>query len=85
MVNLNQSDAGAVVLLLMEEPGKGAARRQSTYQIWKGKLKAGEMKSIIKRIHFVDKNSQPRLEGTYRLQVTVNGKKLEEREMIFKR
>ncbi len=85
IVNLNKSEAGAVVLLLLDEPGKGTARRKSTYQIWKGKVKAGESKSIIKRIHFVDKNSQPRMEGTYRLSVTINGKKLEEREMIFKR
>ncbi|MGH7600756.1 MAG: DNA alkylation repair protein [bacterium] len=85
IVNLNKGEAGAVALLLMDEPGKGTARRKSTYQIWKGKIKAGETKSIIKRIHFVDKNSQPRLEGTYRLSVTINGKKLEEREMIFTR
>jgi 3-methyladenine DNA glycosylase AlkC len=85
IVNLNESEAGAVVLLLMDEPGKGTARRKSTYQIWKGKIKAGETKSVIKRIHFVDKNSQPRVEGTYRLSLTVNGKRLEEREMIFKR
>jgi 3-methyladenine DNA glycosylase AlkC len=85
IVNLNKGEAGAVALLLMDEPGKGAARRRSTYQIWKGKIKAGETKSIIKRIHFVDKNSQPRVEGLYRLSVTINGKKLEEREMIFTR
>ena len=85
IVNLNKSETGAVVLLLMDEPGKGIVRRKSTYQIWKGKIKPAEAKSIIKRIHFVDKNSQPRLEGTYRLSVTVNGKQLEEREMIFKR
>lgn len=85
IVNLNKSAAGAVVLLLLDEPGKGAARRKSTYQIWKGKIKSGEAKRIIKRIHFVDKNSQPRLAGTYRLTVAVNGQKLEAREMIFKR
>ncbi|MCI0691835.1 DNA alkylation repair protein [candidate division KSB1 bacterium] len=84
IVNLNESETGAVVLLLMDEPGKSTARRKSTYQIWKGKIKAGETKSVIKRIHFVDKNSQPRVEGLYRLSVTINGKKLEEREMIFK-
>jgi 3-methyladenine DNA glycosylase AlkC len=85
IVNLNKGEAGAVALLLMDEPGKGEARRKSTYQIWKGKIKAGETKSIIKRIHFVDKNSQPRVEGLYRLSVTINGKKLEEREMVFTR
>ncbi|MCI0693786.1 hypothetical protein L0337_17485 [candidate division KSB1 bacterium] len=67
----------------MDEPGKSTARRKSTYQIWKGKIKAGETKSIIKRIHFVDKNSQPRVEGLYRLSVTINGKRLEERENFF--
>jgi 3-methyladenine DNA glycosylase AlkC len=85
IVNLNKSEAGAVVLLLMDEPGKGRARRQSIYQIWKGKIKAGEAKSVNKKIHFVDKNSQPRVEGVYRLSVTINGKKLGGREMLFKR
>lgn len=85
IANLNKGEAGAIILLLMDEPGKGTARRKSTYQIWKGKIKAGETKSIIKRIHFVDKNSQPRMEGAYRLSLTVNGKRLEEREMVFKR
>jgi hypothetical protein len=55
------------------------------YQIWKGKIKTDETKSVSKKIHFVDKNSQPRVEGTYRLSVVINGKKLEEREMRFKR
>jgi 3-methyladenine DNA glycosylase AlkC len=83
--NLAKAEAGLVALLSMDEPGKGKARRKSAYQIWKGKIKAGEIKSVSKKIHFVDKNSQPRLEGVYRLSVTVNGKKLDEREMIFKR
>jgi 3-methyladenine DNA glycosylase AlkC len=83
--NPAKAAAGVVALLLMDEPGKGNGRRKSVYQIWKGKIKPGETKSILKRIHFVDKNSQPRREGVYRLSVTVNGKKLDEREMIFKR
>jgi hypothetical protein len=85
IVNLAKTEAGTVVLLLMDEPGKGKARRQSTYQIWKGKIKAGETKSLGKKIHFVDKNSQPRVEGTYCLSLMINGKKLEAREMRFKR
>ena len=83
--NLAKTEAGIVVLLLMDEPGKGKARRKSTYQIWKGKIKTGETKSVSKKIHFVDKNLQPRVEGTYSLSVVINGKKLEEREMRFKR
>lgn len=57
IINLAKAATGAVALLLMDEPGKGHARRKSTYQIWKGKIKAGEMKSVSKKIHFVDKNS----------------------------
>jgi 3-methyladenine DNA glycosylase AlkC len=83
--NSGKGEAGVVALLLMDEPGKSRGRRKSTYQIWKGKIKAGETKSLSKRIHFVDKNSQPRVEGTYRLSVTINGKKLGEREMVFMR
>jgi len=85
IANLAKPETGVVVLLLMDEPGKGNARRKSTYQIWKGQIKAGETKSIRKKIHFVDKNSLPRVEGAYRLGIMINGKKLEEREMIFKR
>jgi len=83
--NPAKTEAGVVALLLMDEPGKGKARRKSIYQIWKGKIKAGEIKNVSKKIHFVDKNLQPRVEGLYRLSVTVNGKKLGEREMLFKR
>jgi len=85
IVNLTKTEANVVALLLMDEPGKGKARRKCTYQIWKGKIQAGEMKSVSRKIHFVDKNSQPRMEGRYGLSVTVNGKKLDEREMNFKR
>ena len=85
IVNLATTEAGVVVLLNMDEPGKGKARRKSTYQIWKGKIPAGETKSISRKIHFVDKNSQPRVEGTYGLSVMVNGNKLEVRQINFKR
>jgi len=85
IVNLTKTAARVVVLLLMDEPGKGKARRKCTYQIWKGKIKAGETKSVSRKIHFVDKNSQPRVEGTYGLSMMINGKKLETRKMSFKR
>jgi 3-methyladenine DNA glycosylase AlkC len=85
IVNLAKAEAGVVVLLIMDEPGKGKARRKSWYQIWKGKIRAGETKSVSKKIHFVDKNSQPRVEGGYSLSVMVNGNKLEVRQMSFKR
>ncbi len=83
--NAARAEAGAVVLLLLDEPGKGRARRRSVYQLWRGKLKAGELKRISKKIHFADKNSLPRVEGRCYLKVIVNGKTLETREMMFKR
>ena len=85
IVNLAKAEASVVALLIMDEPGKGKARRKCTYQIWKGKIKAGETKSVSRKIHFVDKNSQPRVEGTYGLSMMINGKKLETRKMSFKR
>lgn len=85
IVNLAKAEAGVVVLLNMDEPGKGKARRKSTYPIWKGKIPAGATKSVSRKIHFVDKNSQPRMEGMYGLSVMVNGNKLEVRQMRFKR
>lgn len=83
--NAAQAEAGVVVLLLLDEPGKGRARRKSTHQIWRGRLKAGESKRIGKKIHFADKKALPRVEGRRYLHMLVNGKTLETREMIFKR
>jgi 3-methyladenine DNA glycosylase AlkC len=84
---VNRSDTEALInlLLWMDEPGKGKARRTSRYQLWKGRVPPGGSKHISKRIHFVDKRSQPRVSGVYRLKVTVNGEKLEERELTFQR
>lgn len=83
--NPMKTDASVILLLTMDEPGKGQARRRSRYQIWKGKLGAGESKRVRKKIHFVDKSTQPKEPGTYRLIVTVNGVVLEERRMTFVR
>jgi len=85
IVNLAKTEASIVALLSMDEPGKGKARRKSAYQIWKGKIKAGETKNVSRKIHFVDKNSRPRVAGAYGVSVMINGKKLETREMSFKR
>jgi 3-methyladenine DNA glycosylase AlkC len=83
--NPTETIAQVILLLFMDEPGKGQNRRQSNYQIWKGKLKAGEAKSISKKIHFVDKSTQPKEPGTYCLTVTLNGEKLAERDITFER
>ncbi len=85
VVNHSDTEGGVILLLVMDEPGKGTARRTSTYQIWKGKLKPGGAKRVSKRIHFIDKSSRPKEPGTYRLIATVNGARLEERTMDFER
>jgi 3-methyladenine DNA glycosylase AlkC len=84
---LNRSETGAHVLLLliMDAPGKGRARRTSRYQLWKGHIEGGGARRAIKKIHFVDKSAQRKEPGTYRLAVTVNGEVLEERTMTFVR
>jgi 3-methyladenine DNA glycosylase AlkC len=84
---VNPSDTEALInlLLWMDEPGKGQARRKSRYQLWKGRIAAGGSKHVSKRIQFVDKRSQPRVPGVYRLIVTINGEELEERALTFQR
>jgi 3-methyladenine DNA glycosylase AlkC len=81
--NLSSKEAFVLLLLTMDEPGKRQARRTSRYQIWRGRIEADGSKRITKTIHFVDRRSQPREPGTYRLIVTVNGKELEERQIAF--
>jgi 3-methyladenine DNA glycosylase AlkC len=83
--NPTNSEAFVILLLHMDEPGKGRGRRRSRYQIWKGQLPAGGSKRVGKRIHFIDKSTQRKEPGTYHLSVTVNGQELEEREMSFDR
>jgi hypothetical protein len=40
---------------------------------------------VSKRIHFVDKSTQRKEPGTYRLLATVNGEPIGEREMVLQR
>ena len=83
----NPTDAEAFVILLlhMDEPGKGGGRRKSRYQLWKGRIPAGGSNRASKRIHFVDKSTQRKEPGTYRLIVAVNGQPIGERTMRFER
>ena len=83
--NPTEAEAFVILLLTMDAPGKGQARRTSRYQIWKGKIKAGDSKKAGKRIHFVDKSTQTKEPGVYRLIVTLNGEAMGERKMIFER
>ncbi len=70
----NRTNIPAMVQLLLklDEPGK-TGRRQSKYQLFKGRLKPLQEKHILKEIHFVDKNQQPRLPGEYTASIVLNG------------
>jgi 3-methyladenine DNA glycosylase AlkC len=83
--NRSETRAHVLLLLTMDAPGKGSARRTSRYRLWKGLVGAGQTVSARKRVHFVDKSTQRKEPGTYRLIVTVNGEVLEERTMSFVR
>ncbi len=83
--NRSESDAHVVLLLIMDAPGKGTSRRASRYHLWKGSIAPGGERRVAKRIHFVDKSTQRKEAGTYRLTVTVNGERLAERTMTFQR
>jgi hypothetical protein len=83
--NRSETSAQVLLLLTMDAPGKGSARRTSRYHLWKGLVGAGQAVSASKRVHFVDKSTQRKESGTYRLIVTVNGEVVEERTMTFLR
>jgi 3-methyladenine DNA glycosylase AlkC len=83
--NRSGTSAHVLLLLTMDAPGKGSVRRTSRYHLWKGLVGAGQTVRASKRVHFVDKSTQRKEPGTYRLIVTVNGELLEERTMTFLR
>jgi len=83
--NPTEAETQAILLLSIDEPGKGQNRRRSTYQLWQGKLKAGETKRVGKKIHFFDKTTQSKEPGIYHLTVTVNGQQLAQRQFQFER
>jgi 3-methyladenine DNA glycosylase AlkC len=83
--NRSETSAHVLLLLTIDAPGKGSARRTSRYHLWKSLVGAGQTVSASKRVHFVDKSTQRKEPGTYRLIVTVNGEVLEERTMAFLR
>jgi hypothetical protein len=85
ITNPTHTEAFVILLLTMDAPGRGQARRTSRYQLWKGKIPAGASKHVAKRIHFVDKSSQRKEPGMYRLIITLNGQEAGERRMAFER
>ena len=81
--NPGKESAKVTALMVMEEPGKGNAMRISKYQLGKGDIKPGGEKVIKKRIHFVDKNRQPKIRGLYRCKVAVNGREIGDLEFRY--
>jgi 3-methyladenine DNA glycosylase AlkC len=85
VANLSSDIAQVILILHMDEPGKGKNWRQSRYHLWRGTIAADVVKQVSKTIHFVDKSRQPKEEGVYRLMVTLNGRSIEERSFVFSR
>ena len=63
----------ARVQLELTEPGAAGRPRRSRYLLGKLTLAAGATATVTKTLHFIDRNSRPRLAGTYHATVTVNG------------
>ncbi|MGB3717799.1 MAG: DNA alkylation repair protein, partial [Candidatus Promineifilaceae bacterium] len=85
VANLYQDRAQVILILNMDQTGKGKNRRQSRYHLWRGTIAADVVKQVTKTIHFVDKSRQPKEQGVYRLMVSVNGHSIEERSFVFSR
>jgi len=67
----------------MEGPGRGKVGRRSRFHLWKGKVGPGEERVVERRIHFVDRSSQKKIQGRYRLVVSVKGQELEDRHFVY--
>jgi len=58
----------------LSSPGKGIKPRIKNYMISSFELSANEDKKVLKNLHFVNYNSQPRLPGKHILTLFCNGK-----------
>jgi len=65
--------------LLMIGPGKNNKPRLAKYILGFLEMAPGEVATISKKIRFAHKNFVPKLAGTYKLQVSCNGKYIGER------
>lgn len=81
--NPTTDHAKAILILVIEEPGKGTKPRISKYQLWRGEIPPGELKAIRKKIHFVDKTTQVKLTGEYQLHLMLNGIEVENRKFYY--
>jgi hypothetical protein len=79
------NSSGQQLSPLFEEPGKGEKLRINKYQLWKGIIQPGASKSVHKRIHFIDKTTQRKLNGVYLLKLILNGIEIEQRQFTFQR
>lgn len=81
----NQSGSVSSVLLMMhlQEPSKGSKPRLSQYQIWKGTLNSDQTSTIEKRIHFIHRNSRPKLPGEYVARFYLNGSEVEVKSFVY--
>lgn len=85
VANTSARSARVVVRVDVTEPGAGDRTRTSSYLIAKSEVPAGQEATLRKRIHFVDRNRQPKLDGTYVFAVTVNGDEIGTAQATFRR
>lgn len=83
--NPGSEPRGVLVVGTLAGPGAGARPRVRRYRLAEGTAPAGGSARLVGRLHFVDYNSQPRLDGEYTLELSVNGEPLERRSFRFER
>jgi 3-methyladenine DNA glycosylase AlkC len=83
LVNEGTASDAARVQIVLEAPGRGRSRRRNVYQIAEVELRPGIGVAIEKRIPFRHRNSQPKVPGTYRVLLQINGRDMGSREFIY--
>lgn len=81
--NTGPTPAGVHVQMILEGPGRGNAPRRTIYQIAQLKISPNVETVIEKRIPFRHRNSQPKIPGTYRVTLQVNGQNHETRQFQY--
>jgi len=64
-------------------PGKGKKLRSKHYILSSFGLKANDERRVLKNIHFVDFNSQPKLPGVHTLTLYCNGNEIREKSFYY--
>ena len=74
--NVSNSKVNVRLQARLAAPGKSNKPRLKNYTLFSFSLLANDEKKVLKNIHFVDFNSQPRLPGEHTLTLYCNGKEM---------